>query len=92
MMANWHFETCLSSRHTLHVYPNVEITRGRWGTKFWFRDSRMGGKVHGMDDYGNPILCEWKEYGFHMTIEKVYVLDKSRVIVDDYGMMLYAKA
>lgn len=91
MAKQWYFEECLNSYHTLYVHPDVTITFGRFGTRWNFSDSRQFGKVHGMDDYGTPILHQWWELGFHMTVEKLYYQDKSRVIVDDYGLMLYAK-
>jgi len=85
----WHIETCLKSQHTMKVWPDCWFTFGKFGTSFWFGDARFGGKVHGIGDYGDPILHEWIDYGMKMTVEKMRVSDPSRVITDDYGNLLY---
>ena len=91
MMKNWHYETWNPTKFILNVYPDVRIYFGSGKPRWSFQDSRMAGRMHGQDDYGRAILHEWKDYGFSMTIEKMSMLDPSRVFVDNYGTLHAAR-
>ena len=90
-MKNWHYETWNPTKYILNVYPDVRIYFGSGKPRWSFQDSRMAGRMHGQDDYGRAILHEWKDYGFGMTIEKMSMLDPSRVFVDNYGTLHAAR-